>query len=160
MRVKDLMARTPYFCYLHENLGAATERMWKGNCGFLPVLDPESNVRGVLTDRDIAIALGTRNLRAGELTVREVTQGSVVSCGPEDDIHVALQTMREGRVRRLVVIDPGGKLAGVISMDDIVLHAEPARFGREPELTADEAIRTFRTIMRKDSTTAAKKTAA
>ena len=160
MKVKDVMMMTPYRIPLGANLGMATELMWKGNCGFLPVVDAEHRVCGVITDRDICVALGTRNQLAGEVRVEEIVQRKVYSCGPDDDIHVALQNMREGHVRRLPVVEREGKLAGVVSMDDILLHAEPNSFGNEPELSANEVVRAYRTIMKKDLPVKTKKAAA
>ncbi len=160
MKVKEVMMRTPYACHQETNLAAATELMWKGNCGFLPVLDASGRIRGVLTDRDICIALGTRNILAAALTAGEVIRLKPHTCLPEDDVHDALQTMREARVHRLPVISPDGKLVGVISMHDILLHAEPARFGKEPELSSDEVVRTYRSILQKELPVAAKKATA
>lgn len=160
MKVKDVMMRTPYSSSLGANLGMATELMWKGNCGFLPVVDEQEKVCGVVTDRDICIALGTRNQTAGDVKVEEVVQRRVYACNPEDDIHIALQTMRDGHVRRLAVVDANGKLAGVVSMDDILVHAEPSSFGNEPELSANEVVRSYRSIMQKDLPVRTKKVAA
>jgi CBS domain-containing protein len=150
MKVKDVMMGTPYTCTREDNLGIAAELMWKGNCGFLPVLDESGNVCGVLTDRDICIALCTRNARASELKVGEVDQEKVYICHADDDIHVALQVMREGHVRRLPALDEKGRLVGVISVDDIVIHAEPTTGGKHPELSADETLRTYRKILQRD----------
>ena len=61
MKVKDAMSKTPVFCRLETNLGSAVEMLWNHNCGMLPVVDAQRQVVGVITDRDIAIALGTRN---------------------------------------------------------------------------------------------------
>ncbi len=72
MKVRELMMGTPYHCHPESNLGAATEFMWNGNCGFLPVVGSEGKLQGVVTDRDICIALGTRNHLPGEIPVREV----------------------------------------------------------------------------------------
>ena len=160
MKVKEVMMGTPYQIPLDANLGMATELMWKGNCGFLPVVDAEKKVCGVVTDRDICVALGTRNQTAGQVLVEEVVQRKVYACNPEDDIHVALQTMREGHVRRLPVVDRNGDLAGVVSMDDLLLRAEPDRAGKEPELSADEVVRGYRTIMKKDLPVSVKKAVA
>ena len=160
MKVKDVMMGTPYATSLNANVGMAAELMWKGNCGFLPVVDEQAKVCGVVTDRDICIALGTRNQIAGEVKVKEVVQRKVYSCNPEDEIHVALQTMRDGHVRRLPVVDFAGKLAGVVSMDDILLHAEPNSFGNEPELSANEVVRSYRSLMQKDLPVKARKVAA
>jgi CBS domain-containing protein len=146
MKVKDIMMGTPYYCQLETNLGAATELMWNANCGFLSVKSTEGKVVGVITDRDICIALGTRNRPAGEVTVAEVPTGKLYTCAPDDDIHMALQTLKEATVRRLPVVSRDGTLVGVLSMDDILLRAEPSRLGKEPELTSDEVVRTLRSI--------------
>lgn len=156
MKVKDVMMCTPYSCTREDNLGMAAELMWKGNCGFLPVLDADGNVCGVVTDRDICIALCTRNERASEVRVAAVDQERVFCCRAEDDIHVALQVMREEHVRRLPVLNETGRLTGVISIDDIVIHSEPSSSGKHPELSTDETIRTFRKLMQRDLLTAKK----
>lgn len=146
MKVKDIMMGTPYYCQLETNLGSATELMWNANCGFLPVESADGKVIGVITDRDICIALGTRNRPAGEITVAEVLTGKLYSCSPDDDIHMALQTLKEATVRRLPVVAQNGTLVGVLSMDDILLRTEPSSVGKEPELSSDEVVRTFRSI--------------
>ena len=150
MKVKEVMMGTPYTCRKETNLGEATELMWKANCGFLPVMGDDGKVCGVVTDRDICIALGTRNKVAGEVTVGEVTGNKLFACSPEDEIHVALLTMRDGHVRRLPVVDSNGKVAGVLSMDDILPHAEPAGSGKVVELSTDEVVRTYRAINQRE----------
>jgi len=160
MKVKEVMMGTPYTCRKETNLGEATELMWKANCGFLPVMGTDGKVCAVVTDRDICMALGTRNKVAGEVTVGEVTGNKLYACGPEDEIHVALLTMREGRVRRLPVVDSDGKVVGVLSMDDILLRAEPAGSGKVVELSTDEVVRTYRAINLRDLPQVAKKQAA
>ena len=147
MKVKELMTATPYCCQPETNLGAATELMWNGNCGFLPVVGSDGKVFGVVTDRDICIALGTRNRLPGEIKVSEViTSQKLFYCSPEDDVHVALQAMQTGKVRRLPVITHEGALAGIVSMDDVLLKAEPMSVGKQPELSSDEVVRTYRAI--------------
>lgn len=159
MKAKDLMMMTPYACHPETNLGAATELMWKGNCGFLPVLESTGRIKGVITDRDICVALGTRNKAAGNVTVGEVMHGKLLKCSAEDEIHVVLQTMREGHVRRLPVIGGDSKLVGVISLHDIAMRTQPARPGVEPELPAEEVLRTYRAIAQKEPPVAARKAA-
>jgi len=149
MKVKDVMTGTPYYCQLDTNLGSATELMWVGNCGFLPVTGASGKVVGVLTDRDICIALGTRNRLAGEVTVADVMSNRLFACSPDDDVHVALQTMNEGGVRRLPVTVESGIVVGVISMDDLLLRAELAGIGKRPELSTEEVVKTYRAIDRR-----------
>ncbi len=146
MKVVDVMMGTPYHCHPETNLGSATELMWTGNCGFLPVVGSEKKVVGIITDRDICVALGTRGRASGEVTVAEVMTSKVYSCLPEDDIHAALRAMREGHVRRLPVITKEGALVGVISMDDVLLRAEAPSLGKTPELSSEEIVKTYRAI--------------
>jgi CBS domain-containing protein len=124
MKVVEIMMGTPYHCSPETNLGSATELMWIGNCGFLPVVTQDNKVIGVITDRDICVALGTRNRTAGNVTVGEVMSGKMFACTPEDEIETALETMRAGHVRRLPVITKARALVGVISIDDVIIHAE------------------------------------
>lgn len=149
MKVKDLMTGTPSYCLSDTNLGSATELMWNANCGCLPVLSVDGKVSGVITDRDICVALGTRNRVAGEVTVAQVMSDKLYCCAPEDEIHLALQTFRDARVRRLPVIGRDGSLIGVLSIDDVLSHAEPRGLGKDPELSTDEVIRTFRSIVQR-----------
>jgi CBS domain-containing protein len=160
MKVKEVMMGTAYYCQPETNLGSATELMWNANCGFLPVQAPDGKVIGVITDRDICIALGTRGRLPGDVAVGEVMSSKLYSSAPDDDIHVALQVMKEGKVRRLPVIAQKGSLVGVISMDDILLRTEPMSLGREPELSSDEVVRAYRAITQRQVPQVAAKRAA
>jgi CBS domain-containing protein len=146
MKVKEVMMGTPYYCQVNTNLGSATELMWNGNCGFLPVMGADGRTIGVVTDRDICIALGTRNRPAGDITVGEVMSNRVFACAPDDDIHIALATMKEGGVRRLPVLGRDGVLAGVLSMDDVLLRSQPGGIGKQPELSSEEVVKAYRAI--------------
>jgi CBS domain-containing protein len=146
MKVKDVMMGTPYYCQLDTNLGSATELMWVGNCGFLPVMGTDGKIVGVVTDRDICIALGTHNCVPSQVSVREVMSNRLFACSPDDDVHIALRAMKEGAVRRLPVIVENGTLVGVISMDDLLLRAEPMGIGKLTELSAEEVVKTYREI--------------
>lgn len=123
MVVKEVMKQPVVTCGWDTNLAAAVGLMWKNACGVLPVVTNSGKIAGILTDRDICIALGTRDARASELRVRDVIQDNTLYCKSSDDIHTALQRMRQGQVRRLPVVSEDGSLEGIISMDDIVLIA-------------------------------------
>jgi HSP20 family protein len=70
----------------------------------------------------------------------------VYACAPEDDIHAALTTMRKDRVRRLPAIDQEGRLRGIVSMNDIALHAGKFEGRKTIDLSYDE--RSYRQFMR------------
>ncbi len=141
MKVQDVMVKNVRFCGPEMNLAAAIETIWKEGVGTLPVVE-DGRVLGVITDRDIAIALGTRNARASETRVRDVSLPKLFYCAPEDDIHVALQTMRAQRVRRLPVMDGKGALQGILCLDDIILYAEEG----VGELTYGDVVETLQGV--------------
>jgi CBS domain-containing protein len=123
MKVRDVMTKTVGFCGPESNLQDACFLMRQHNCGFLPVVGDGGNVIGIITDRDICIALGTRNRRPSELRVFDVMPRKLFTCMEGDDLHCALKTLRAAKIRRLPVVDRDGSLRGVISMDDVVLKA-------------------------------------
>jgi len=125
MTVKDVMTKQVAICRAEMNLAEASALMWENDCGALPVVSASGEITGIVTDRDICIALGTRNVRSSDLNVSDVLQDHVWSCKVSDDVHTALQRMREGKVRRLPVVNDDSRLEGIISMDDFVLHAKP-----------------------------------
>jgi predicted transcriptional regulator len=98
---------------------------------------------GMITDRDISIALGTRNAKPGDTFVRDVALPKVFFCLPQDDIHTALDTMRAQQVRRLPVVDNEGALAGILSLDDVVLFAGEKT---TDELTYTDVVDTMKSI--------------
>jgi CBS domain-containing protein len=121
MKVKDVMVTQPKCCGPDSNLAEAVELMWTNDCGFLPVVDGGALV-GVLTDRDICIALGTRNQRASDVLVKDTATTDVRTCEPEDELHAAMAVMRKARVHRLPVVH-GGAVTGILSLDDILMAA-------------------------------------
>jgi predicted transcriptional regulator len=109
-------------------------------------VNQESKIIGMITDRDIAIAAGTKGRLASEISVSEVLSGKVYSAALEEDIHTALKTMRHERVRRLPVINREGVLQGILSLNDIVLRAEEEKGRHHPELNYEDAMGTVKAI--------------
>lgn len=160
MKVKDVMMRTAASCNRETNLGAAVEILWDRNCGVLPVVDGDQKVIGVITDRDICIALGTRNRLPGEITVGEVTSGRLFTCVSEDEIRAAMATMAHAKVRRLPVVTADGKLEGILSMDDIVVRSESRSAKSTSELSHDEVSETLKAVYRPELPQVVQRTAA
>lgn len=124
MRVEEVMTKEVSYCAPGTNAAAAAELMWTKNCGSLPIVDGGGRVVGMVTDRDLFIALGTRNQRPADLTVGEIMRGDLALCAPDDDVRTALMKMAQRQSHRLPVIDKDGALKGIISIDDVVLRAE------------------------------------
>ena len=96
---------------------------------------------GVVTDRDMYIALATRNARAAQLKVGAVASSPVATCAPEDDVHAALAVMKQARVRRLPVVGFGNTVLGLLSLNDIVLVA-----GANSQIRDEDVVDTLKAI--------------
>ena len=123
MKVRDIMTQPVQTCTVDMNLVAASRRMKETGCGTLVVLKA-GRVAGILTDRNLALAIGDHRQPA-RVTVGTVMTARVHTCHPEDEVHAALETMARFKVRRLPVVTPGGDIEGMISIDDIVLWGVP-----------------------------------
>lgn len=133
MKVKEIMTAEPRTCSPDTTLAAAANLMWEGDCGILPVVD-DGELVGVVTDRDMYIALATRNARASHLRVGAVATKTVATCAPEDDVQAALAAMKYARVRRLPVVGFGGTVLGILSMNDVLLAAAANKGVRSEEV--------------------------
>lgn len=125
MTIRNVMTLEVTACHLNTNLATATALLWENDCSALPVLNDTGELAGLLTDRDICIALGTRNVRASELTAGQVVSRLSTTCSATDDALVALRKMRAAKIRCLPVVSPDGILEGIVSVDDFVLNEHP-----------------------------------
>lgn len=123
MKVREIMTANVKSCDINTNLATAAEIMWKHDCGAVPVTDGGGAVVGMITDRDICIAAATRSRAEGDIQVGEVLSKQLRSCSPGDDIRSAMETMRTEQLRRLPVVEPDGRLAGIVSLHDIAMQA-------------------------------------
>lgn len=151
MKVQDVMKKAVASCHANANLAAVTALMWEYNCGQLPVVGDDGKVVSVITDRDICIALGTRNQRASELTVSDVIYRAAVLCHAGDDLRSALKIMAAERVRRLPVVDHEGALVGILSLDDVTLQARHHGDTDRPPVTFEDVMHTQRAIYHRGS---------
>jgi CBS domain-containing protein len=142
MKVQDVMVKGVRFCSPDTNLATVARVFWEYGCGALPVVE-NGRAIGMITDRDVSIALGTRNAKASETYVRDVILPKVFFCLPEDNVHAALNVMRAQQIRRLPVVDAQGALVGILSLDDIVLFAQEHPTG---ELTYADVVDTLKAI--------------
>ncbi len=146
MKIKEIMNRPVKSIASDKSLREAGRLMAENDCGVLPVVDQIENVVGILTDRDVCLALATEDRRPSEVLARDVMSSNVFFCRPDDEPQTALSTMQHRLVRRLPVIDEDGKLAGIVSIDDIIMHASPVTAARLAEVTYGEAFSTLKAI--------------
>jgi len=131
MRASDVLTKPAWSCFAHDTLQRAAQIMWERSCGMLPAVDAARRLVGVVTDRDVCMAAYTRGLRLWQMNVGSTMTTAVHVVRERDPLESVEATMRCGHVRRVPVVDDGGTLSGVVSIDDI------ARAHRRASATAD-----------------------
>jgi len=105
-----------------ETAQVAAHRMHSRNAGSLLVLDAERRPIGIITDRDLATHVVGRGLNPADVYVREVMSPNPITTTLGSSVAKAISLMRSIGVRRLPVVDDDGTLAGVVTLDDILLE--------------------------------------
>jgi len=122
MKVREIMTEPLLTCVPETSLAVAARLMGETNYGTLPVIDAHGRLVGIITDRDICLAVARTNRNALNVAVHEVMTPKVFSVPVDDDVHAALAAMKEARVRRLPVRDESGHLKGMLSVEDVVVR--------------------------------------
>ena len=78
------------------------------------------DIRGLLTDRDIAVRAIAEGRSPDETTVGEIASTDLVSLEPNSTIDDAVNAMREANVRCFPVVE-GGSPVGIISLGDLAM---------------------------------------
>ncbi|HVP15180.1 MAG TPA: CBS domain-containing protein [Terriglobales bacterium] len=152
MKVREIMCHEVASCRWSTNLAEAARTMWSNDCGAVPVVDDSNRVVGMITDRDICMAAATRGRRAAEITVGDVITGMLHSVSPDDDVREALEVMKDQQVRRLPVTGRNGELAGMLSLNDVILNVSvPRRRTANAAITPADVVETLRAIGQRQS---------
>ena len=120
MKVKDVMKTDVGFCSTEDSLMKAAEVMRRRDCGVVPIVDANKKVVGMLTDRDLCLAVVARNRKASDIKIEELLRGKAIVCAADDKLEDALKKMRKYQVKQLAAIGAGGELVGVLSVTDVL----------------------------------------
>ena len=103
------------------NLAAAAELLAGRQIGALVITGPDHRVIGIVSERDIVHKLATHGAAALQLPLTEVMTRKVMTCSISDTISSVMERMTAGKFRHLPVIEQG-RLAGIVSIGDVVKH--------------------------------------
>ena len=90
--------------------------------GALVVVDAQEKSRpvGIVTDRDLVLELMAEGLDPSVFTAGDIMSVNLVNATLEMDEMDAVELMRTHRLRRLVIVDDKGQLAGIVTMEDVL----------------------------------------
>lgn len=90
------------------------------------VLVTESGrLRGLVSDRDLVVRAMAEGGDPDRTTVAQACSEDLVTVGPDDDLILAVQVMREHSVRRVPVVDRESHPVGIIAIADLAIEREP-----------------------------------
>ena len=123
MHCKEIMSHNVQWILPSESIAAAAKLMAFHNHGLLPVCSADGRPLGVLTDRDIALRVIGKDRPAAKTVVEDVMTAPVHSVASDCSLESVGELMTKMAVSRLLVIDEGGRLEGLVSVADLLVHA-------------------------------------
>ena len=126
--VRDLMSSNPHSVSSDASVVDAARIMRDEDVGLVPVVDGDRLV-GTITDRDITIRVVVEQKDPQSVKVRDVASTDLVTVDPQQDLDQALQLMAQHQVRRLPVVEEGGRLVGIVAQADVARAADDTRTG-------------------------------
>lgn len=151
------MTKDVGFCHPADNLQKAVEIMWRKDCGVVPIIDKKKRVVGMITDRDICIALASKNEKASEMKVSELIKNKIVACPESETLETALKKMKRKQIKRLPVVNKKRELVGILSITDVLLSCEKDKKLQKKVFSTLKAIgKPHPIILKEISATAAK----
>ncbi|HKP76852.1 MAG TPA: CBS domain-containing protein [Longimicrobiaceae bacterium] len=129
LRAADIMTENPECVTPDSTLADAAMKMRDLNVGIIPVVDSEQTrrLRGVVTDRDLAIRAVAEGMDARSTRVQEVMTTEVESCNKNDSVGDILRVMEREQVRRVPITDRDGRLVGIVAQADVVRDIDSER---------------------------------
>ena len=123
LRVHEVMT-TPTTClHADQSLSDVVTLMANRFFHHVLVVDTEERLIGVISDRDVFRALArTRDWHTK--LVKEIMSAEPVTTTPDAFISVAAKEMLNKRINCLPVIDPNGKLCGIVTSTDLIKRFE------------------------------------
>jgi CBS domain-containing protein len=112
----------------HESVRDAARRMAELKIGAMPICGDDERLKGMITDRDIAVKVVAPGKDPEATQAGELAQGTPIWVEADADARHALELMTEHDVRRLPVIEDR-RLVGIISQADVARHTSPQEAG-------------------------------
>ncbi len=104
-----------------QTLGEAARLLAGRRIGAVVVSDGGGRVQGILSERDIVRAVAEHGAAATGIKVGERMTERVITCSPRSGINEVMEMMSQGKFRHVPVVEHG-RLAGLVSIGDIVKH--------------------------------------
>ncbi|MGI9179261.1 MAG: CBS domain-containing protein [Longimicrobiaceae bacterium] len=123
VRVSEIMTENPETVTPDTTLAEVAKKMRDLDVGIIPVVESQESrrLKGVVTDRDIAIRAVAEGKDANSTKVSDVMTGEVETCNKNDTMRDVLEVMEREQVRRVPITDREGRLVGIVAQADVAV---------------------------------------
>lgn len=119
--VTSVMTAKPCCCSKDTPLQQVAQMMIDNDCGMVPVVDEQGRPVGAVTDRDIAVRIVAGGKDASGCCAADAMTSPIQTVSSDTSLHDATCVMEAHKIRRLIVVDGDGKVAGVAAIADLSL---------------------------------------
>jgi CBS domain-containing protein len=126
--VQELMTKNPRSIDADKSVTYAAKMLRDEDVGLAPIVEGDRLI-GTVTDRDITIRLVAEGKDPESTKVKEIASINLVTVDPRQDLDEALKLMAKHQVRRLPVIEEGGRLVGVVAQADVARNVDEKQTG-------------------------------
>ncbi|HLO78850.1 MAG TPA: CBS domain-containing protein [Magnetospirillum sp.] len=114
-RGADVVTISPDVTVAEAARSLATNRI-----GAVVALEADGTIAGILSERDIVRGVAQKEQECLGSTVRTLMTAMVLTCREDDSVESLMQIMTSRRIRHLPVLDPEGRLTGIVTIGDVV----------------------------------------
>ena len=119
--IDSVMTANPCCCRKDTPLREVAQMMIDNDCGMIPVVDADGKPVGAVTDRDIATRIVACGKDPAGACACDAMSSPVKTVVTGSSLRDATCMMEAEKIRRLIVVDGEGKLAGVAAIADLSL---------------------------------------
>lgn len=123
MQAREIMSSNIRMIPSSTTLKAAAELMRQADVGVLPISE-DGQIIGMLSDRDITVRGVAEGADPASTPASDIMSRDVVSCFEDQDVNEVAKLMEEKKVRRLLVVNRKNEAIGLVSIDDLAMHAD------------------------------------
>jgi CBS domain-containing protein len=120
--ISSLQLKPPITVALDASLAEAVQTLQHNHIGCVMVLDATGGLAGIFTERDLLTKVAGQPHDWNREPISSFMTSGPETLRPEDPIAWALNYMHQGGYRHVPLLDEAGRLAGVVSVKDIVDH--------------------------------------
>jgi len=143
MRVADVMTKDIVTACPEATVKDVANLMQRHNVGTVVITDGGGKLQGIVTDRKLVtecVAKGCdpNSSKIGDIMTGRMPGPGLVTATPDMDVIDAARKLGESHIRRMPVVEDGGKVVGIVSASDLAEEVMEAVDGLLEELAATE----------------------